>query len=326
MSFRIFHYGNVADENYFLKGRFAGWTGRLKCCWWEWSGWYNVDICQRLLGHYLLFQHFKKEDAFMNRGVEVAHAYILQYRATQGIKYLLSRIAAFFWSIVTLGMAFPPVEIEGLNRILVNEGADVLLEFLTEAGADFQSALLKAAGETQSPSFLCKTGKGFSPTYLLQLNHQSNTHHNESFTEINHHHNESFTKVTNQPIVKEGATGKEKGVFSKRQWLMFSDFLSDISPLEKIDFGRPRKFDKIAGFLHALSGKDKESFVSELNYYKNNGGLYKTKSLGELKQLIIALTDMFETFRNASQPDLEELTNKKIVELKAEKKRDYPNG
>src|SRR5260221_7567086 len=233
MSLRIFHYGNEADENYFLTGRFDGWTGRLKCRWWEWSGWYNADIYQRLVGHYLLFQHFKKDAALMKRSISVEQAYVLQYRTMQGVKYLISRITAFTWSILTFGMSFPSVEIEGINRILVNEGADILQQFLADSEIDFRPALFTAAEKMQSPSFICMTAKGLSLAYLLQINNQFNRNHNESFTEVNHHHNESFTKVTNQPIVKEGAAGKEKGVFSKRQWLIFFDLLTQMSDLEK---------------------------------------------------------------------------------------------
>lgn len=331
MSLRIFHYGNAADENYFLTGRFEGWTGRLKCSWWEWSGWYNLDIHQRLLGHYLLFQHFKKDHAQMNSGISVEHAYILQYRAMQGVKYCLSRITAFIWSIVTFGMAFPPVEIQGLNRILVNEGADILSEFLTEAEANFRLAMFNAAEKIQSPSFICKTSKGFSPAYLFQVNKQTNnqfnTYRNESLIEINHHHNVSFTKVNNQSIVKEGASGKEKDVLSKRQWMILFDLISaTTSMFKKLDLSTHAKVEKAATLLHTLSGKDKTTFIKELNHYKNNGGFYKTDSLGELNQLIIALINMADIFRNNNQPDLAELIDKKIIELEAEKKRDYPNG
>jgi hypothetical protein len=249
----------------------------------------------------------------------------------QGVKYCLSRVTAFIWSIVTFGKTFPPVEIAGLNRVLVNEGANVLLEFLTEAEANFQLAVFNAVEKTQSPSFICKTSKGFSPAYLLQINKQTNsqfnTYHNESFAEINHHHNESFTMVNNQPIVKEGAKGKEKDVLSKRQWIILLDLISVTTPMfKKPDLSTYAKVEKAAILLHALSGKDKTTFIKELNHYKNNGGLYKTDSLGELNQLIIVLINMADIFRNNNQPDLADLIDKKIVELEGDKKRDYPNG
>jgi hypothetical protein len=329
MSFRIFHYGNEADENYFLTGRFDGWTGRLKCCWWEWSGWYNGDIYQRLLGHYLLFQHFKKDDILMKRSVNVAHAYILQYRSAQSIKYGISRISAMAWSILTLGRSFPNVEIEGINRILVNEGAGILLEFLTGSEVNFRKAMFNAVKKIKSPSFICMTAKGFSTAYLLQFNKQVNTqvnsHHNESFTEVNHHHNESFTEIHNPPAIKEGATGKEKDVFSKRQWLIIFDLFSEMSKLEKIDFSKSNKLADIADLFHALTGKSKTSFLDELKEYRNTEDLYRTNNKEELQNLISTISNLSGIFHKAGFRSFSTVANKKMNELETKKKRDYPS-
>ena len=317
MDVRIFHFRPVPAGKRIMKDRLNGSTGYLRCRFLEWTGWYSQDVYQRLLGHYRLFQHFRKDKNLDYRRIDPIDAYILNYRATQGVKHFIFKIISFIYSTCTRE-PYAPVEIEGINRILVNQGASILQQFLADADKNFEQALPEAAKKMRSSEFICVAAgrtQVWAPVFITQSRNEYNTHHNESFTEINNH-----------LATKEGATGKEKGVFSKRQWLMLYDFLSETSPLEKIDFGRPHQFNQIAGFLHALSGKDKTSFVEELNYYKNKGGLYKTKDRGELQQLIIVVTNMYETFRDGNQQHLAKLANKKIIELNAEKKRDYPKN
>lgn len=50
--------------------------------------------------------------------------------------------------------------------------------------------------------------------------------------------------------------------------------------------------------LQAVSGKSKDSILEQLEDTRNNG-LYSFQSTGELNQLIITLTNLSDTFRQA---------------------------
>lgn len=331
MNLRIFDFDPMPEDKpkkRSMKDKFNGATGYWQCRFLEWTGWYNMEVYQRLLGHYRLFQHFKKDKYLKYSRLPVLQAYILQYRATQGIKYLISKVMCFIYTTITREV-YAQVEIEGLNRILVNEGADVLQQFLTDAEVDFEQALLAAAEKINAPDFICRTAKGTLPPVQVQVknefiqvnqevnNHQENSY---SFQENNETNSYSYTKVVNMSsVIKEGPRGKEKGVFSKKQALILFDLLSEAARLEKIDFGKPNKFDAIAEFLHALTGKSKESWMEELNDYRSRG-LYDAYTLGELKELIGTVTNCAEICRNAGFRSVANLADKKIKELEMRKK------
>ena len=150
MNLRLLHHGDNADRDWRMKDKLNGWSGRLQCRFLEWSGWYNYDIAQRLLGHYRLFQHFKRHNTITGRNFPVIQAYIFQYRAGHGTKYLIARLMSRFYSIFNKD-SYPVVEIAAFNRMLVNEGAGILYEFLERADNDFDQAFLAAVERLNTP-------------------------------------------------------------------------------------------------------------------------------------------------------------------------------
>ena len=122
------------------------------------------------------------------------------------------------------------------------------------------------------------------------------------------------TQINIQPAIKSGAQGKESGIFSKKQVLILFDLLSTFKDFDKIDYTRPAKFDGYADLLHALTGKSKLSILEELNNYHDKE-LYKWQTQGELRQLIITLIHLANTFRNAGFRSFAKLLDKKIIEL-----------
>lgn len=125
---------------------------------------------------------------------------------------------------------------------------------------------------------------------------------------------ETFEVHVPPAAAKEGAQGKEKGVFSKKQILMLFDLLAEDGWLERIDYSKPNRFGDIADLMHALTGKGKASFVEELKNYKTKG-LYETHTGEEFKQVIRTLTNLGETFRAAGFREVAKLVDKKMREL-----------
>ena len=61
MDMSVLHRHPLPDRDYTRKDKLNSLTGHLDCRFLEWTGWYNQDIYQRLLGHYRLYQLFKNE-------------------------------------------------------------------------------------------------------------------------------------------------------------------------------------------------------------------------------------------------------------------------
>ena len=272
-------------RNFKMMDRLNGWTGLLPCRFLEWSGWYNYSVRLRLLGHYRLYQHFKKDYDRHPRDLPAARAYILQYRTHHGIKYVISKTMAFLFSAVTWNEYYPVAEMAAFNRILINGGSAVLQEFLAGADADFAEALRKAQERIGDPSFFTTAGKAAK---------------------------EAPAQVT------QGATGKKAGVFSVRQTLIFFDLLSQLSNLEEIEMGNPNKKEAQAGLLFALTGIPVSSFLEAFKDYRRKG-IYRWDSQSELTGLITTLTNMAEIFRKSHFRRLYELADEKIDELNAMK-------
>jgi hypothetical protein len=285
-----------------MKDRLNGWTSLRRCRLLEWTGWYNYDIAQRLLGHYRLFHHFKADYFKTSHQLPAAMAYILDYRSRHGIKYLLARIVAFLVSLLDR-IPYPVVEIAAVNRQLVNESTSILYDFLIDADRDFTAAFLQAMDQIKSPTFLSITAPHpQGPPVAFQYND------NRTSTMYN-------SQVHIQPTIREGATGKTKGVFSKRQLLMLFDLLAkQTTPLEKIDFSKPNRFDAIAGLLHAISGKSKASISEELKDYQKKG-LYDGEPGGQRNQIIAELTNLADIFRAAGFRSIAREADRKIIEL-----------
>jgi len=296
-----------ANANWRMKDMLNGWTSQGRCRFLEWTGWYNYDVAQRLLGHYRLFHHFKADYIKSPHQLAAANAYILHYRAGHGFKYLLSRIMSLLYSFFQ-GGRYPVAEIAAINRQLVNESSGILYDFLTDSDKDFTAAFLQAMRRINDPSFLGRPP--VPPTINLQVN-QTEEHY------FAHQHNiYTATQINIQPAIKAAAQGKDKGIFSKKQVLILFDLLSSFKDFDAIDYTRPSKFEKYADLLHALTGKSKLSILKELNDCHNHG-LYEWHSQGELKQLIIILINLADTFRNAQFRSFAKLLDKKIRELES---------
>ena len=102
MDLSVLHPVYSPERNYKWKDRLNSLTGHLSCRFLEWSGWYNQDILQRLLGHYRLYQVFKAENKFENH-LSAPLTYIVSYRASHWVKYVLSNITAFLYYTFSFG-------------------------------------------------------------------------------------------------------------------------------------------------------------------------------------------------------------------------------
>jgi len=301
----LFH--QIPGGNYHMADRLNSRTGRFACYFLEWTGWYNHRIATRLLGHHRLFQLYKKDPDRIFRSMPLSQAYLLHYCSSHPVKYFISKLVSFIYSLGTLGRHYLAVEIETFNKSLIHEHAGILQTFLEEADHDFTAALHKAIQQLDPSAAGHPThSKIPAPAYLIQFN-QSNTHTHQ------------YNTLTIHNPVKEASRGKQKDVFSKKQVLMLFDLLSSAAKLEAIDLSKPAKFEAIAAFLYAVTGKSKESWVEELNDYKTKD-LYAFHTRGELQQLISTLSNLAEFLRKAGFRSVATLADKKIRELERHRK------
>jgi hypothetical protein len=284
MDLALFHpiMPDGTPRNFRMKDKFNGWTSPRAIHFLEWSGWYSNSISQRLLGHYRLFQHFKTDFAKNQRDLPAIQSYILQYRASHKLKQTMARWVALIYSMGTRGEYYSVAEVSMLNVMLIDGSSDILSEFLAAAEIDFEQPFHKALERIMDPAFFNKASQKLTP--------------------------------------KEGAQGKEKGVFSKRQILIIFDLLSAPSKLEKINFDNPNKYEDIAIWLHAMTGKSKDSFVAELNDCRTRG-LYDCQTPTEIDNMINSLTNISDISFKAGFRSIRAAADKKIIELESMKKR-----
>jgi hypothetical protein len=288
MDLSLFHQPapDGSPRNFRVKDKLNGWTKLHACRILEWSGWYNYGLPQRLLGHYRLFQHFKKNYDDQHWEFPATKAYILDYRVHHGIKSSLSSLTSFLYSIFTLKDHYPVAQVAAINRTLVNDSSGILQEFLLGTDEDFATALAKALQQINEPAFLDRT----------------------------------LTKpVIIENIVKEGPNGKPKGVLSKKQLLILFDMLSELGRLEKIDLSKTSRYDGIAELFHAITGKSTDSIKKELNDYRHID-LYHCHDDRELNQLVITMTNLSNTFKAAGFNTVSDLLERKIISLRQKKK------
>jgi len=306
MDLSVLHAVKTADRDYTWKDKLNSITSPPGCRFLEWSGWYNQDISQRLLGHYRLYQLFKTKHK-VDSQLSLPLAYIAHYRTFHLIKYGLSCITAVLYYIFTLGGRYFPLPVEQLNKQLINQQYTILQEFLTVAEIDFEKALHNAFDRING------SGNKLAPEITFVQNRLEYKVYNNTchyFTE----YNTTVHSGTN------GIKGKEKGVFSKKQILILFSMLADTGSMERIDYSKSNKFEAVAEMLQAINGKSIESWVEELNNYKNKG-LYHYRDQGELGQLIITLTNLAETLRKSGFRTLAKVADKKIKELENIQKR-----
>ena len=288
------------DCDYRWKDKLNSITSPLGCRCLEWTGWFNQDISQRLLGHYRLYQVFKAKHK-VNSQLSIPLAYIAHYRTLHVIKYGLSCITAVLYYIFTLGDRYYPLSVEELNKQLINHSYTILQEFLAVAEIDFEKALHNAFDRING------SGNKLAPEITFVQNRLEYKVYNNTchyFTE----YNGTILSGTNE------IKGKQKGVFSKRQILILFDLLADKGRIDRIDYTKPLKFESVAEMLQALNGKSIDTWIEELNNYKTKG-LYYYSNKGELKQLIKTLINLSETLRKSGFRILANEADKKIREL-----------
>lgn len=300
MDLSVLHPVHSPERNYKWKDLLNSQKGHVICRLLEWSGWYNQDISQRLLGHYRLYQVFKAGNNTCHQSTILA--YIISYNTSHWLKYSLSSIVSIIFYVFTLGKRYIPFQIEGINRLLLSDHPHILNVFLIEADKDFNSALSKAIEQITSDNFLTKSEN------RLALIQNRNTY---SYIQNNCHYFNDFSSIQ---AMSNGIKGKEKGVFSKKQLLILLDILAENGAIEKIDYSKPNKFDAIATMLQAISGKSKDSIWEEMKDIRSKG-LYSFQNKGELKQLIIILTNLSDIFRKAGFRSVSNAVDRKISDL-----------
>jgi hypothetical protein len=301
MDLSVLHAVKSPDRDYTMKDKLNGITSPRGCRFLEWSGWYNQDVSQRLLGHYKLFQLFKaknKADTQLSLSLE----YITHYRTLHVIKYALSCITAVLYCIFTLGDRYHPLFIEEFNKQLINNRQSILQEFLTSAEVDFEKALLDAIEQINgAPKEEC-------PQTVVVQKRLDYKVYNNTFHYLTEYNTNLHTNTT------IGITGKEKDVFSKRQILIWLDLQSDLGKMDRIDYSKQNKFEEVAIMLQAINGKTKQSWKEELDKYKDKGPYYY-KGEEELKSLINTITNISQIARKAGQRELAKAADRKIREL-----------
>ncbi|MCS3797850.1 hypothetical protein [Niastella sp. OAS944] len=305
MDLSVLHAVKSPDRDYTMKDKLNGITSLLGCRFLEWSGWYNQNISQRLLGHYRLYKLFKAKNQ-IDTQLSSPIAYIAHYRVLHIIKYALSYITAVLYYICTLGDRYHPLLIEQVNKQLIYQQFSILQEFLTNADTDFEKALFHAMNQINSYGNNIKPEITFIQNRLEQKVYNNTCHY---FTEYN------GTALPGTNDIK----GKQAGVLSKKQILILLDLLADKKCIERIDYENSNKFKVEAELLHGLNGKSKSTWEEELNNYKNKG-IYSYKGEGEFNQLIKDITGLSNIIQKSALRPLAIAADKKIIELENNRK------
>jgi hypothetical protein len=300
MDLSVLHPVKSPDRDYSWKDKLNSITSPLGCRFLEWSGWYNQDISQRLLGHYRLYQIFKAKNK-LDSQLSLPLVYITHYRTLHLTKHGLSCLTGVLYYIFTMGDRYYPLTVEELNKQLINHQYTILREFLTAADVDFEKALHNAVDQING------SGNKVLPEITLVQNRLEHKVYNNTYHYLTEY-NSTVHSNTN------GIKGKEKGVLSKKQILILFDLFADSGSLERIDYTKPNKFEAVAEMLHGVNGKSKDSWVEELYNYKEKE-IYHYRDQGELRQLIKTITNLVEILRKSGFRNLAKAGDKKIREL-----------
>ncbi|HEY4111312.1 hypothetical protein [Puia sp.] len=275
---RLFRTDENPNHNYNRFDRFASRTSLFACRWLEFIGWYTSSVRLRLLGHYRLFQLYKKRRGNSPDALPSIQGYILQYRSSHWIKHysymLLSRIPNFISPDTQM-------ELHTINHILVHQRSSVLYEFLAAADDDFENAFITALQKILDPEFI------------------------------------NTAAITKTPPPAKELTGKEKGVFSKKQVLILLDLAND-SRIDRLPFDKEAKQPAIARFLQALTGKSTDTWLDILKDYQDND-LYSFHTDAERSKLIAALSNISEFTYQAGLGAITSAAERKIRDLRAPK-------
>lgn len=287
MDLRLFHPADDPGIQYKTLDNQNSRTGFFACHSLEWMGWYTHNVKLRLLGHYRLFQLYKKRRSGSG-GLSPVQGYILQYRSSHWIKHywylLISRLPSIF-------APDPVIEVYWINKILIHERAHVLSDFLSNADDDFEKAFKNALEGINHPDFI------------------------------------STAATKKETIIKEppkDLTGKEKGVFSKKQVLILFDLLSLIGKKDRIDLHMTNNHANIAQFFHALTGKGCNTWMETLRDYPDND-LYAFNTPEERSHLIGILTNISNIAKSAGLRSLSTNAEKKRRALE-DTKQQPPSG
>jgi hypothetical protein len=305
MDLSVLHAVKSLDRDYTMKDKLNGITSPLGCRFLEWSGWYNQNISQRLLGHYRLYQLFKAKRQIDSQ-LSLPVAYIAHYRTLHIVKYTLSCITAVLYYICTLGDRYHPFPTEQLNKQLIYQQFTILHEFLATAETNFEVALQNAIAQINSYDNKIIPEVTFIQNRLEQKVYNNTCHY---FTE----YNGNVLSGTNE------LKGKQAGVLSKKQILILFDLLANELDIKGVDYSNSNKFEREAELFHALNGKSKSSWEEELNNYKNKG-IYYYNGKGELNQLIKDITGLSNILRKSAFRPLAIAADKKIRELELMKR------
>jgi hypothetical protein len=309
MDLNLFHPKEPSKANLKVIDRWNSHTGYIHCQILEWTGWYNLCLANRLLGHYRLFQIFKQKNSSNTTDLSLERSYILHHRALHGVNYFLVRCTAWYFSIFSFGYAERNVEIQTINRQLLHEASHILQQFLTDSENDFDKAFLNAMEQIRDNRFPYAHIQQPASRVFVQLNEEHLHHTNLSKNEFHVH-----------PVIKEqpakAAQGKEKDVFSKKQILIVFDLLAENGKFERIDWEKPRRFEAISELMQALTGKPKSSWQEMLKDYTNKD-LYDFNTPGERQELINTLTNLAEKFRKAGFRKIAEIADRKILQIES---------
>ncbi|MBS1603084.1 MAG: hypothetical protein JST42_10490 [Bacteroidetes bacterium] len=316
MDLRIFRPTDNPDFNFKTFDRINSRTGNFSCRWLEFIGWYTSSVRLRLLGHYRLFQLYKKQRLKSPAHLSPIQGYILQYRATHWMKrysyILISRLPSLF------GPPDDHVEIHAINNLLIHQRADILYQFLDAADTNFEEAFKIALLRINAPEFIntspAPTTHNSSVIYNLQQHNTITDAHNE----FNIHPTVEKETSVREVIIKEPASkelrGKEKGVFSKRQTLILLDLLAREGKIDPLPIDKPAKTESVARFLMALTGKSIDAWLETLQNYRGKD-LYEYHTDAERKNLLSTLETLATITRNAGLRKIAGLVDKKIIEL-----------
>ncbi len=240
MDLTLFHPLNPdgSPRNFKMKDKLNGLTKRRYCRFLEWTGWYNYSLAQRMLGHYRLFQHFKARYPNQQWEFSAVQTYIVEYGSTHDRKLSFYKKLRWFHTLGSPKDYYTVTQIAAVNHMLLNKGAAILQEFLAAADTDFAAALTRALEKINDPAFLDSTVLKPVNQSVYQVN-QFNTNRSIAFHPL----------IIQEPL-KIGAKGKEKGVFSKRQMLIFFDLLSQLGKMEKIDLRNTARYAHLAALFY----------------------------------------------------------------------------
>jgi hypothetical protein len=203
MDLSVLHPVKSHDRDYSWKDKLNNITGPFGCRFLEWSGWYNQDISQRLLGHYRLYQLFKAPNR-VNSQLALPLAYITQYRTLHAIKHTFSCITAVLYYIFTLGDRYYPLLVEQLNKQLIIRHYTILQDFLIDAEIDFGESLHNAIDQING------SGKLVAPEISIVQNRLEHKVYNNTYHYLTEYNGINLSSSNE-------LKGKQAGILSKNR-------------------------------------------------------------------------------------------------------------